>query len=82
MRHEKRRRPSCCISSSKDHPFADGNKRIGSFLFLLYLGQEGMGQRFSPQALTALALLVAESRPANKDLLIRLIVNLLMGSNL
>ena len=44
----------------------DGNKRIGSFLFLLYLHQEGM------------ALLVAESLPANKDLLIRLIVNLLL----
>lgn len=61
----------------KDHPFSDGNKRIGSFLFMLYLQQEGMGRRLNPQALTALALLIAESAPANKDLMIRLIVNLL-----
>lgn len=62
----------------KDHPFSDGNKRIGSFLFLLYLHQEGMVARIGDAALTALALLVAESLPANKDLLIRLIVNLLL----
>ncbi len=62
----------------KDHPFSDGNKRIGSLLFLLYLQQEGMAMRIGDTALTALALLVAESLPANKDLLIRLIVNLLM----
>lgn len=61
----------------KDHPFSDGNKRIGSFLFLLYLQQEGLAHRLTPQTLTALALLVAESLPANKDLLIRLIMNLL-----
>jgi prophage maintenance system killer protein len=64
----------------KDHPFADGNKRIGSLLFLLYLQQEGMALKIGDAALTALALLVAESLPANKDLLIRLIVNLLMES--
>ena len=61
----------------KDHPFSDGNKRIGSFLFMLYLQQEGMAHRLNPQALTALALLIAESAPANKDLMVRLIVNLL-----
>jgi len=64
----------------KDHPFADGNKRIGSFLFLLYLQQEGMALRIGDAALTALALLIAESVPANKELLIRLVVNLLMES--
>jgi len=61
----------------KDHPFSDGNKRIGSFLFLLYMEQEGMTSRMNETALTALALLIAESAPANKDLLIRLIMNLL-----
>jgi hypothetical protein len=64
----------------KDHPFSDGNKRIGSFLFLLYLHQEDMPARIGDAGLTALALLVAESLPANKDLLVRLIVNLLMES--
>ena len=62
----------------KDHPFSDGNKRIASLLFLLYLQQEGVAHHLNPQALTALTLLVAESAPASKDLMIRLIVNLLM----
>ena len=61
----------------KDHPFSDGNKRIGSFLFMLYLQQEGMVHKINPQALTALALLIAESAPVAKDLMIRLIMNLL-----
>lgn len=61
----------------KDHPFSDGNKRIGSFLFLLYLQQEGMVMSINENALTALALLIAESDPANKELMIRLVVNLL-----
>ena len=61
----------------KDHPFTDGNKRIGSLLFLLYLKQERMEHRLNPQALTALALLIAESAPASKDLMIRLVTNLL-----
>lgn len=61
----------------KDHPFTDGNKRIGSLLFLLYLKQEGVQHRLNPQALTALALLIAESALASKDLMIRLIINLL-----
>ena len=63
----------------KDHPFTDGNKRIASLLFLLYLRQERVAHHLNPQALTALTLLVAESAPANKDLMIRLIVNLLMA---
>ncbi len=64
----------------KDHPFADGNKRIASLLFLLYLHQENMTRGIGDAALTALTLLVAESQPANKNLLIRLIVNLITES--
>lgn len=63
----------------KDHPFSDGNKRIGSFLFLIYLQVNGLidAVRFDNKGLVALALLVAASAPAQKDVLIRLIVNLL-----
>jgi prophage maintenance system killer protein len=67
----------------KDHPFSDGNKRIGSFLFILFLRANGYlndatgAPRINDNALVALALLTAESQPQNKDLMIRLIVNLL-----
>ncbi len=61
----------------KDHPFTDGNKRIASLLFLLYLAQENVAHELNPQALTALTLLVAESEPPSKDLMIRLVMNLL-----
>lgn len=62
----------------KDHPFTDGNKRIGALLFLLYLAQERTPHRLDPRALTALTLLIAESTPANKDLMVRLVMNLLV----
>ncbi|HAU0298539.1 TPA: Fic family protein, partial [Legionella pneumophila] len=62
----------------KDHPFTDGNKRIGSFLFLLYLKSQNLPIKFNENGLIALALLVAESNPNQKDILIRLIVNLLI----
>lgn len=61
----------------KDHPFTDGNKRIGALLFLLYMTREGIEGRPDPGALTALTLLIAESAPSNKNLMIRLIVNLI-----
>ncbi|WP_373500912.1 RhuM family protein [Desulfococcus sp.] len=63
----------------KDHPFSDGNKRIGSLLFLLYLQANGLIDtvRIDNKALVALALLIAASDPAQKALMIRLIVNLL-----
>jgi prophage maintenance system killer protein len=59
----------------KDHPFSDGNKRIGSFMFLRYMQVQDMPLDISPDTLTALALLVAESEPSNKDLMIRLTMN-------
>ncbi len=66
----------------KDHPFSDGNKRIGSFLFLLYLQESGLFEtvRFDNKALVALALLVAASDPSQKEVLVRLIINLLSES--
>lgn len=66
----------------KDHPFTDGNKRIGSFLFLYFLQINGLldEQRFDNNTLVALTLLTAASDPGQKDLLIRLILNLLDGT--
>ncbi|HYC78088.1 MAG TPA: virulence protein RhuM/Fic/DOC family protein [Planctomycetota bacterium] len=61
----------------KDHPFGDGNKRIGAFLFLEALRRSGLfyredgAPRFANNALVALALLIAESAPTQKDLMIR-----------
>jgi prophage maintenance system killer protein len=67
----------------KDHPFADGNKRIGSFLFILFLRENDYLEdvngvpKINENALVALALLTAESEPRNKELMIRLIMNLI-----
>lgn len=61
----------------KDHPFSDGNKRIGSFLFVLYLQLNKLNTNINNIGLTSLALLVAESDPTQKDLIVRLIINLL-----
>lgn len=62
----------------KDHPFTDGNKRIGCLIFLLYLKLQNSIIKLNGNGLIALALLIAESDPKKKDLLIRLIINLLM----
>ncbi len=64
----------------KNHPFSDGNKRIGALLLLLYLAREGVARPLDPRTLTALTLRIAESTPARKDLMIRLVANLLAES--
>ena len=69
----------------KNHPFSDGNKRIGSFLFVDFLNRNGRLFRdnepvINDVGLAALALLVAASDPKDKDVLIRLIMNMLAGA--
>lgn len=66
----------------KNHPFADGNKRSGAFLFVDFLARNGRLLRngepvINDVGLAALALLVAESDAKNKDVMIRLIENML-----
>ena len=67
----------------KDHPFVDGNKRIGSFLFVYfldknkYLYRETGEKKINDNALTALSLLIAVSDPKEKDKLINIVTNLL-----
>lgn len=67
----------------KNHPFTDGNKRSGAFLFVDFLHRNGRlvnskGETIiNDTGLAALTLLVAESDPKQKDILIRLIMNML-----
>lgn len=67
----------------KDHPFSDGNKRIGTLLFLEYLRRNALltrsdgRPRLADNAVVALTLLIAESEASQKDLMIRLVLNLL-----
>lgn len=69
----------------KNHPFADGNKRSAAFLFVDFLHRNdrllsSTGEPvINDVGLAALTLLVAESAPANKETMIRLIMNMLAG---
>ncbi len=67
----------------KNHPLSDGNKRSGAFLFVDFLHRNGALMRdgqlvINDVGLAALALLVAESASAQKDVIIRLIENMLV----
>ncbi len=67
----------------KDHPFTDGNKRIASLLFILFLKRNGYlfnkkgEKKINDNTLVALALLIAQSDPKEKEVMIALITNLL-----
>jgi len=67
----------------KNHPFSDGNKRIGAFMFIWFLQRnehhlKQSGElKINDNALAAIALLVAQSDPAQKELMIHLIMNLI-----
>jgi prophage maintenance system killer protein len=67
----------------KNHGFIDGNKRIGSILFVYFLNQNKILQnskgefKITENTLVALALLVAQSNPDDKEILIKLIIKLL-----
>lgn len=66
----------------KDHPFADGCKRIGASIFLEFLNKnkhliiDGK-QIISNSALVAITLMIAESRPEEKDVMVKLVMNFL-----
>jgi len=67
----------------KNHPFVDGNKRIAATLFLWFLQKNAVlylfdgTKRIADNALVAMTLLIAESRPQEKDLLTRVLVHLI-----
>ena len=68
---------------TKNHSFIDGNKRIAAFIFIYFLDRNGIlvdsnGRKIiDDNALVALTILIAVSDPAEKDTLIKVIVNLL-----
>jgi len=67
----------------KYHPLADGNKRTASFLFVYFLDKnnflyrESGEKKINDNALVALALLIAISDPKDKEVMIKIITNLL-----
>ena len=66
----------------KDHPFADGCKRIGASLFLEFLNKNNHliidgKQIISNSALVAITLMIAESRPDEKEVMVKLVMNFL-----
>jgi prophage maintenance system killer protein len=71
----------------KNHPFVDGNKRIAATLFLWFLQKNAAlyrsdgTKRIADNALVAMTLLIAESRPEEKDLLTRVLVHLIHPEN-
>ena len=71
----------------KNHAFSDGNKRIAAALFVYFMGGCGClyrpdgGKRLADNALVALTLLIAESRPEEKDTIVKVVVNLINRDN-
>ena len=71
----------------KNHAFSDGNKRIAAALFIYFLGMNGIlyrqdgSKRLADNALVALTLLIAESRPEERDTIVKVIVSLINRKN-
>lgn len=72
---------------TKNHSFSDGNKRIAATLFLWFMNNNGIlynengGKRIADNTLVALTLMIAESRTEEKDIMVKVIVNLINKSN-
>ena len=71
----------------KNHSFSDGNKRIAAMLFLWFLSKNGIlyapdgHKRIADNTLVALTLMIAESRPDEKDVMVKVVVNLINQEN-
>ena len=72
---------------TKNHSFSDGNKRIAATLFLWFLNNNGIlyredgSKRIADNTLVALTLMIAESRPEEKDVMVKVVVNLINKNN-
>jgi prophage maintenance system killer protein len=71
----------------KNHSFSDGNKRIGAFLFVWFLEKNSIlyrkdkSKRIADNALVALTLMIAASKPDEKEIMVKVVVNLINGNN-
>ena len=72
---------------TKNHSFSDGNKRIAATLFLWFLNNNGIlyradgSKRLADNTIVALALMIAESRTEEKDVMVKVVVNLINHKN-
>ena len=72
---------------TKNHSFSDGNKRIAATLFLWFMQNNGIlynsdgSKRISNGTLVAITLMIAESRPEEKDVMVKVVVNLINKNN-
>ena len=72
---------------TKNHSFSDGNKRIAATLFLWFLNNNGIlyredgTKRLADNSLVALTLMIAESRTEEKDVMVKVVVNLINQRN-
>ena len=71
----------------KNHSFSDGNKRIAAFLFLWFLEKNGIlyksdgSKLIGNNTLVALTLMIAESRTEEKDMMVKVVINLINKNN-
>ncbi|MCY1536099.1 hypothetical protein D9M68_715400 [compost metagenome] len=71
----------------KNHSFSDGNKRIAAYLFVWFLDKNKIlyrkdgSKRIADNALVALTLMIAESKSDEKDIMVKVIVNLINSNN-
>ncbi|MBM6852632.1 Fic family protein [Mediterraneibacter glycyrrhizinilyticus] len=70
---------------TKNHSFSDGNKRIAAALFLYFLDRNQAlfpngKKRIGDYALAALTIMIAESKPEEKDMMVKVVMNCLAGS--
>jgi prophage maintenance system killer protein len=71
----------------KNHSFTDGNKRIAAYLFLWFMQKNGIlygkdgSMRIANNALVALTLMIAESKSQEKDIMAKVVVNLINKDN-
>ncbi|MEO6975458.1 MAG: Fic family protein [Gallionella sp.] len=71
----------------KNHSFTDGNKRIAAAIFVWFLQRHDFlyntvgEKRIADNALVAFTLLIAESKPDEREMMVKVIINLINGRN-